>query len=154
VDSPRAEQDLTPLSLSLLSMTPHPSGSSADSQLTARWEWLVLSTLREFYFIYYYYSCYLSEGLTVSRSSGNTLDAFSTAAKSVNTTVATTGVRGGIVEDASKVGSSPSTTSSSGAPASPTSSKPGAGVEARGSIQWGLLVLTGLVAAGFGGLII
>jgi len=84
-------------------------------------------------------------------SGGNTLEAFAAAAKTVNATVATTGVRGGIVEDASKVSSAPSTTSSS--PAA-SSSKAGAAVEARGSIQWGLLVLTGLVAAGFGGLII
>lgn len=37
---------------------------------------------------------------------------------------------------------------------SPSPSTKSAGVESRGAVQWGLLAFTGIVAAGFGGLLI
>ena len=44
-----------------------------------------------------------------------------------------------------------SSSSSSSASASPTKS---AGVEARGGLQWVVLAITGIIAVGFGGLIV
>jgi hypothetical protein len=67
------------------------------------------------------------------------------AAAQVQNTVAPTTVQG-LVE-----GTLSSTSTSSSATNSPTKN---AGVEARGGVKWTALGLTGVMAAGFGGLII
>ncbi|KAH8590165.1 Cupredoxin [Bisporella sp. PMI_857] len=71
-----------------------------------------------------------------------TVAQFISAAAEINETVAPTVVQGGFVGPASAV-SVPSSNSTGNA-----------GVESRGSVQWGLLGMTAMMAAGFGGLII
>jgi hypothetical protein len=75
---------------------------------------------------------------------------FKSAAANVGTTVAPKTVQGGVIGAQADVqgtgtaaGSSPSKTTT-----------PNAGTESRGSVQWTLLGLTGLVAAGVGSLIL
>lgn len=71
-----------------------------------------------------------------SADGSKTIAEYITAAKLVNTTVAPKTVQGGTVQLATAVKAT------------------SAGVEARGSMQWGLLALTGAVAAGVGSLIV
>jgi len=81
-------------------------------------------------------------------TTGNdTIETFAAAAAGMDTISPTFEPQGGMVEAASAV--TASTTSPS-----PSTSAKGAANEARGSVHWGLLALTGIVAAGFGGLII
>jgi len=76
---------------------------------------------------------------------------YKSSAASVVNTIAPSVVQGGTLGKAGS-GSSSSTGSStsSGASSKPTN----AGVEARGGVKWALLAITGLVAVGFGSLIV
>lgn len=78
-----------------------------------------------------------------------TLDQFKTAAASVDTTVAPKSVGGGVIGAQSAV---QGTGTASGS--SPTSTPPNAGMESRGAVKWSLMGLAGLLAVGFGGLIL
>jgi hypothetical protein len=71
------------------------------------------------------------------------------AAKNAST-VAPTKVQG-LVQGSLSSSTASSTSSSASASTTPTKN---AGVEARGGVRWTALGLTGVVAAGFGGLII
>jgi len=76
-----------------------------------------------------------------------TLDMYKQAAANVAGTVAPSVVQGGVLGTAGS-----STSTSSGASSSPTKS---AGVEARGGVKiWTVLAITGVVAVGFGSLIV
>ena len=78
----------------------------------------------------------------MDRADGSkTIEQFVAAAAKVDTTVAPSKVQGGVLGAASAV-------------VAPSSTATGnAGVESRGGIQWTFLGLTGLMAAGVGGLI-
>jgi hypothetical protein len=99
--------------------------------------------------------CYESIANIDCRADGSkTLEQFVAAAAKVNSTVAPSTVQGGVKGSASNgtsAGTSTSTATTSSASASSTGN---AGVETRGSVQWGLFAITGLVAAGVGSLIV
>jgi hypothetical protein len=69
------------------------------------------------------------------------------AAMSVANTVAPSVVQGGVL-------GTPGSGSSTSSSASSTATKKSAGVEARGEVKWTVLVVTGLMAVGFGSLIV
>jgi len=81
-----------------------------------------------------------------------TIDQFKAAAAKVAKTVPPSATQGGVIAPQSEVSGTGSATS--GSPSSTSSTKPNAGVESRGGVQWLLLGITGLVAAGFGSLIL
>jgi len=83
-----------------------------------------------------------------------TIDMFKAAAANVSTTVAPKTVQGGTKQPAADVTGSGTVSGSSTSSTPSSSSKPNAGVESRGGIQWALLGLTGLIAAGVGSLIL
>jgi hypothetical protein len=65
----------------------------------------------------------------------------------VSNTVAPSVIQGGVL-------GTPGTASSTSSSASSTSTKKSAGVETRGGVKWTVLAVTGLVAVGFGSLIV
>jgi hypothetical protein len=85
------------------------------------------------------------------RADGSKTLAMYQAAAMNASTVAPTKVQG-LVQGS--LSSSTTSSTSSSAPSPSTSSTKNAGVEARGGVRWTALGLTGVVAAGFGGLII
>jgi len=82
-----------------------------------------------------------------------TVAMFAETAKGVNGTVAPKIVQGGFKGAASAV-PSPTGSATTSSSTSSSTGKPNAGVESRGAIRWGLLGLTGVVAAGVSSLII
>lgn len=75
-----------------------------------------------------------------STTGAKTITAFIAAAKNATNTTIPATVQGGVIAASSSTNSSSNATS--------------AGVESHGSVQWMTLAFTGLMAVGFGGLIV
>ncbi|KAF8861458.1 Cupredoxin [Acephala macrosclerotiorum] len=91
-------------------------------------------------------------------NSSKTIEAYISAAASVNATVAPATVQGGVI-GAAKAGSSSSSTgtgtgTATGSSSTSTATGKNAGTETRGSVRWLLLGFTGAVAVGVGSLMV